>query len=331
MDELLATFADVNENRFARLFVRTAGITLALLYLVIFAGSVVRATGSGMGCPDWPKCFGRYIPPTNVSQLPADYKERFKVDNKTIDDFSAVHTWTEYINRLAGAVSGFFMLVVGVLSLFFWKQDKRVSLLLLFAALLLGFVGWMGKVVVATNLHPLMITLHMASALVLVTVMIYALFRIRSIAGLGSRQAVPANVASMLLATFLLTLAQVAIGTQVRQRVDVLYEAMNNTHRETWIHQLGLIFSVHWLMALVVLILNVLLFMNLRQLPLAPLYRTLALFLMSALAAEYLLGTILSNFNIPAFAQPVHLLLATIVFGLQFSLLMNLSGKGSPE
>src|SRR5271169_5070448 len=121
-------------------FQKTNLITIVLLFILILAGGIVRSTGSGMGCPDWPKCFGQYIPPTEASELPIDYKQKYVAGRleknqrfaKTLDvfgyadlarriredksilvpeEFNAAKTWTEYINRLIGAISGIFLLL----------------------------------------------------------------------------------------------------------------------------------------------------------------------------------------------------------------------------
>lgn len=317
----------MNSDRIAARVVRTAFVTIIFLYLVFLAGSVVRATGSGMGCPDWPKCFGQYIPPTDISQLPPNYKEVFKVEGKTIADFSPVHTWTEYINRMLGVLSGLSMLWLTVLAVSLWKKDRRILLLLIFALLLLGFVGWMGKVVVATNLKPLMITVHMGSALATIAVTVFVLFRTRNMFGLGRQQVIPAGVSLLLIGSFLLTLAQIVFGAQVREHIDLINEATANTKRDTWVSLLGTEFNLHVIAAWAVLLLNGLLYFRLRKLQLEPIYRRLAFFMLLVVVVEYAAGVILYRAGMPAFMQPVHLLLATILFGLQFSLVINLPMK----
>ena len=135
---------------------KSVKISLILVYLVIVAGAVVRMTGSGMGCPDWPKCFGYYIPPTEVSELEFQANREYEKGQVIIVDetlkvaasnftsaenyseenwetytkhdyaiFNPTHTWVEYINRLAGALAGFAVLIMAVLSFKKWKKRKR--------------------------------------------------------------------------------------------------------------------------------------------------------------------------------------------------------------
>src|SRR5882757_887420 len=99
--------------------------TLILCFLVIIAGGVVRTTQSGMGCPDWPKCFGKWIPPTNASELPPDFEKYLR--KQDIDHtFNALHTWIEYFNRLLGALLGLFAIIQSGL-LFFKRKEHRRS------------------------------------------------------------------------------------------------------------------------------------------------------------------------------------------------------------
>jgi cytochrome c oxidase assembly protein subunit 15 len=174
---------------------------------VILAGSLVRMTGSGMGCPDWPKCFGLYIPPTSEDQVKwtpnYNYSEGtiLRKDNGLIvankdfvsgekfdssnwypytkhdySDFNATKTWIEFLNRLIGAIAGLFTVLMLLLSLKFWKKNKNYSLISILIVLGMGFQAWLGKLVVDSNLAPYKITVHMLMALVIVGLIIYLIF-----------------------------------------------------------------------------------------------------------------------------------------------------------
>ena len=158
-------------------FIRLTQITLLFVYLVIIAGAVVRASGSGMGCPDWPKCFGNWVPPTNVSQLPENYKEIYAGEHHAVAEFNALNTWVEYVNRLLGAVLGILIFLQLLASLKFRKINKTIVILSFIEFILIGFQAWLGAKVVSSNLAPVKITIHMVTALVILSVALLIIHR----------------------------------------------------------------------------------------------------------------------------------------------------------
>src|SRR6187431_267356 len=107
-------------------FQRLIILSIIGTYLVILAGAVVRGTGSGLGCPDWPRCFGQWIPPMDTSELPANYKEVYKIAGKTIADFDPFKTWTEYLNRLLGALLGVTLIALFIKSFKFREEESNL-------------------------------------------------------------------------------------------------------------------------------------------------------------------------------------------------------------
>ena len=154
-----------------------AWLTIGAVYFLILVGGVVRASGSGMGCPDWPKCFDRWIPPTSESQLPPDYQQVYADHGYGAARFNALKTWTEYINRLVGVVIGFLIFLMMVASFRYWSRDRAIVGWSVVALVLVAFQGWLGSVVVESNLAPWMVTVHMMVALLLVGLLIYTLTR----------------------------------------------------------------------------------------------------------------------------------------------------------
>ena len=235
---------------FSKRFIRFNWVVLILIYLVVIAGSFVRITGSGMGCPDWPKCFGEWIPPTTADALPSDYREAYlekrskKVDKFTKvlsaigleetatllkndpsvykeEPFNATKTWIEYVNRLFGFLAGNAMLLV-----FFWLVlSYRKSKLLLISGInlvLMAFQAWFGSIVVATNLVPWTITIHMFMALLIIGIQIYFVAAATDNQNIFQRFVLPKWMLAMLWLIFIITFYQMFLGTQVRESIDLL-------------------------------------------------------------------------------------------------------------
>ena len=355
----------IQSDSAVRRFRRFGLLTVLSVYLLILVGGIVRSTGSGMGCPDWPKCFGTWIPPTQASQLPANYKEIYTAQRVAKNqklalklqklgfaqvagsifahpaqyietDFNAVKTWIEYLNRLLGALIGVFVFVTVVLALPYWRRDRPVFWLALASFLLTGVQGYLGSLVVSTNLLPVMVTVHMGLALVIVALLLYAVDRARW--GQGSPTTEPSvhtplpldatagpsvsrGLRVWLWAALLLTFWQIVLGTQVREQVDMVSAAADYVGREGWVGKLGSVFSIHRTVSALVLLLNVYVGYELWQLA-QPRLRRLVVATLGVLGLEILAGIVLASYALPASVQPVHLTLATMLFGVQFLTLL---------
>ncbi len=348
-------------------------LTVVSVYLLILVGGVVRSTGSGMGCPDWPKCFGSWVPPTEASQLPANYKEIYTAQRvaknqklaRTLQrlgfaqvagsifahptqyietDFNPVKTWIEYVNRLLGALIGVFVFLTVVFALPYWRRDRAIFWLALASFLLTGVQGYLGSLVVSTNLLPVMVTIHMALALLIVALLLYAVDRAQQeqthpMAAATKGPEIGPVLARLpgvglqfwLWAVLGLTFWQILLGTQVREQVDVVSAAANYVGRDAWVSQLGSVFSVHRTVSAAVLLLNIYVGYEVWQLA-RPRLRRLVLATLGIIGLEILAGIVLATFALPATVQPVHLTLATVLFGVQFLTLLAVGrARKSPE
>lgn len=336
-------------------YIKLAWTSLVVVFMVIIAGSLVRMTGSGMGCPDWPKCFGYYIPPTNVNQvLWQPNKEYFEGQMIVHDDvlyesqlsftssttfngtnwanytkhnyakFNATHTWIEYINRLVGALSGFFVLALFGLSIVGWRRKWLTIWDVVFAfilLILLGFQAWLGKTVVDSNLAPLKITFHMFGALAIVALLIWMIARAKE-----KTNRLSPSINAMGWVALILILVQIYLGTGVRQEVDEVVKSFDHNQRELWMNQVSKtnIFKIHRSFAWIILFTSGWVLYQSKKIKI---WNTSQKWITGILITEVLIGIILAKFNIPALGQPTHLLLACLLFSFLFWTLLGSRAK----
>ena len=326
-------------------FPKTVQIAIISVYLIFLAGAIVRMTGSGMGCPDWPKCFGYYIPPTSEEQITwkpnTVFNEGFIIikdevlfvaehDLKTAEEFNQknwstytkhdynkfnkFHTWTEYINRLVSVLAGFvfLFLIYGAFKL--RKTDKRIPLLAFGAFFLMLFEAWLGKTVVDTNLTPAIITVHMVIGLVIIGLLLWlkfivsprkTLFRYNSLFN------------KLLIISVIFSLIQIAMGTQVRQFIDAQVKLFGFENKNHSLMNPSFKFYFHRSFTIAIVLVNLGMF-YINQLK--NLGYTLVNWIVFLIFLEAITGVLMYYAEIPIGTQAIHLLAGALLFGLQFYL-----------
>ncbi|HTC00715.1 MAG TPA: COX15/CtaA family protein [Ferruginibacter sp.] len=290
--------------------------TFILTFIVIIAGGVVRTTQSGMGCPDWPTCFGRWIPPTNASQLPPDF-ERYLHKQDIDHTFNALHTWIEYMNRLSGALLGLFALIQ--FALLFLKKDillnaYKLSFVYLAVVILTGLFG---ALVVKLNLANASISVHLLFAIVLLEIQLALLLSFQSKLFIIQ---VDEKVKRLLFGFLVIILIQAILGTRVRMYVDDVSKAFHYGDRGEWLADTPVSFLIHRSFSCVVLFSALFMASYCKNIPQI---RNKVFVLNVIILLSMITGIVLFYADMPAIAQPIHLLLASLAITQTISILLQ--------
>ena len=328
------------KNRFPKI----VQIAIISVYLIFLAGSIVRMTGSGMGCPDWPKCFGYYIPPTSEEEITwkpnSEFKKGYIIvknevlfvadkDVKTTNEFNSknwskyvkhdyakfnkYHTWTEYINRLVSVLSGFVFLFLIYAATKFWATNKTITLLSFSAFFLMLFEAWLGKTVVDTNLTPTIITIHMVVGLIIIAL----LLQLKYIVSDKKTYTYNSLFNKLLIVSVVFSLIQIAMGTQVRQFIDEQVKLFGFENKNHSLMDPSFKFYFHRSFTIAIVLVNLGLF-YINQIK--NLGYKLVNWIVFLIFLEAITGILMYYAAIPIGTQAIHLMAGALLFGLQFYL-----------
>ncbi|MFT4175945.1 MAG: COX15/CtaA family protein [Luteolibacter sp.] len=329
-------------------FQKLATAALISVLFLMFVGAVVRVTGAGMGCPDWPTCWGCWIPPTTVEEVDFDKLpiERFKAkaermgrDPETISveslkrEFNPRHVWTEYFNRLSSLPVGFFSLATFIAA--FWQRRKRPLVFwMAFASLFIVLLNaWMGAKVVYSGLKPGVLTTHLALAMGLLGLLVYCANRGTDTPWRMKMADGKRTLARRVVFVFLLTIvAEGILGSQIREITDELAKSHINAPRAEWLAELEhtWVYIAHRSFSWAVLGVAVWAYQVSRR------HRAggptvVEKTALGIVLAQMVLGLIMAQVHIYAWVQVVHVGLAAVLLAMVWLWWFGLGGRKETE
>jgi len=287
-------------------FKRFALSSTIATYILILVGGLVRVSGAGLGCPDWPKCFGRWIPPTSVDQLPADIDPNL---------FNFTLAWIEYVNRLIGVIVGLLIAVTAILAIRHMRKYPKILIASILAALLVAFQGWQGGQLVSSALEPFILTLHLGIALLIVSLLIYITQQSYYMDWLKLDPTRDSkNIKFWIAGLWLLSLIQILLGTQIRSALQVISDHFPMLTELEWLAKVGPINTIHSILGVLLLIIIIYITFMIKKVNQKP--DSIAIVLSVIMFVQLLIGFILVYVGIPELIQLLHLWLASISIGL---------------
>ena len=278
-------------------FQKLAALTLGTAILLVIVGVIVRATDSGLGCPDWPFCHGQLLPP--------------------IDDPKA---WIEWVHRTIAAIIGFEILGLAILAI----RDHRDRPSLLWPSIasvgLVGFQAWLGRETVRLGNSGESVTAHLTAALLLVTLLVFLTVRAGFPARLGGGSGRSQRFTLLAAFTTLATFALLLFGSRVTATDSALVFPDWPLMGGTLIPALTEATSAHvlhrWVAAVVGVIVAVLAIVAWRARSERPTIARLAVAAGVLYAIQVVVGGLQVLTGLSGWSQTLHLGLGAVIFAL---------------
>ena len=338
-----------DSSRINIIFRRIGLFTCSSVFLLFLLGALVRATGSGMGCPDWPKCFGLYAPPTCECQLPKNYEQVFQEKRhkkvakflKTLrafglnekadlietdknlyvqEKFDPTKAWIEYINRLFGVLAGLFAVIFIALS-FLNKSLKKTRLWVSIGFIMLILNAWLGSIVVTTNLLPGIVSLHFLLSFLCLFGFINAIQKAMPVLPMHNQE----NYKVWLL-LWLVIFVEVILGTWSREQVDMLRSSSTlylNGNSNEMLNYMGMdwLFIIHRYVPGVILIYALMKYFKSSQIH--PKFKNHWYWIALICFMQICLGAVHIVYVVPKWTQIAHVVLGSGLLTYSFLVLLS--------
>ena len=281
-----------------QLFFQSAVVSTILSYLLIFVGGLVRVSGSGMGCPDWPRCFGRWIPPTNIDQIPS------YIDATS---FNIVLAWIEYGNRFLGVLVGFSIIILNIIAIYYFRKELKLLISAILSLILVGANGGLGAIVVSSILNPFLVSLHMILALMLVSVLSYACIESYKLIHVEKFKDLQVNrsLSNSLIFFWILIIIEILLGTGIRTNLELVSIENPLLSKGELLNALDSYKYFHSFLGFTLLFLSIYIHYQLRNNKLY-IAKFLGIFILGMIIVQIFLGEMMIFFELPQLTRLFH-------------------------
>ena len=284
-------------------------LSIFFTYSLIFIGGLVRVSGAGLGCPDWPKCFDSWIPPLSVEEIP---------DHIDKELFNFRLAWTEYLNRLFGVLTGF-VISFSLYMSFKYRNVDRLSFKMVLATFILTCIeGGIGGLVVVSYLEPAIVSLHLLLAFVIVSLLIYVFQRLYlELNPSYYKKVISASYNHTILMTiWVLIVFEILLGTQMREGVEVLVRDFPTINNSSILGLLGIFKYIHTGIGFLLLALVYTLYKSKDDIKDNKLIYNSVLAIYLLIFIQIFIGEFMVFFDFSASVRLIHMWLSSIIVGL---------------